>query len=112
VRFGVQNGRWPPEHAKNTANSGQLSHLRKTCHSRYFPAKRLILLTQLVSVFSKKSDTDTTFPAKNPTFGYRMGVNTTALKQSSQYSECPVSPPFDDHAKSVNSAVKNLSVDD
>ena len=55
-------------HEKHHSNSWHLSHPRKTCHSRHFPCKLLILFVEPMSGSSEKPDIHPTFPSKNPTF--------------------------------------------
>jgi hypothetical protein len=100
---------------KHCSESWHLSHPRKTCHSRHFCPKRMILLVKLMSGSSKKPDIGPTFRTKNPTFGGRLAGKRTWLltiltilriasvatrrvqtrprfSQSSQYSELPAPP--------------------
>ena len=94
---------------KHCSNSWQLSHPRKTCHSRHFRPKRLILLTKPMSGSSKIPDIDPTFPAKNPTFRLPAGRKRHYASHNTQ--NCPPRPLLTT-ARSRRTLPPNSSVDD
>ena len=62
---------------EDCSNSWHLSHPRKTCHSRHFQPKLLILFVKLMSGSFEKPDIDPTFRTKKQTFGCRNEADTS-----------------------------------